>query len=226
MNDTTTIETPREADTPEVQKITENAIQVAENLGDYEITTAEEFEGSAAVLKQIKAAQNEVEDQRTAITGPMNKSLREINKFFKKFSDRLGVAERNVKGAIGRYTQEQDRIRREEARKAAADAERKEQKLRDQADKAEEKGNTRRAQTLHDRADNVAAAPTETEAPKVEGVSTSMVWDFEIVDPAKVPDKYKTIDEKKIRGVVRALKGDADIEGVRVFQKPQVSVRA
>lgn len=226
MNDTPTIETPKEAQSPEVQKITQNAVQVAESLGEYEIQTAEELNNSAGILRDIKAAQKEVEAQRTAITGPLNASLRQVNAFFKQFSDRLGTAERNVKKAIGGYQAEQDRIRREEARKAQEKKKREEAKLRKQAEEAEAAGREERAQTLNERADAKTTEATVSEAPKVEGVSYVTVYDFEITDPSKIPDKYKIIDEKKIRQVVKALKEDAEIPGVRVIKSKSVRARA
>lgn len=63
--------------------------------------------------------------------------------------------------------------------------------------------------------------------PKVEGIASRTEWDFEVTNPAIVPDEYKAIviDEKRIRGVVRALKGATRIPGVRVFPRRNESVR-
>jgi hypothetical protein len=61
--------------------------------------------------------------------------------------------------------------------------------------------------------------------PKVEGISSRVDWDFEVADPALVPDTYKVIDERKIRGVVRALKDQTHIPGVRVFPRRNEAVR-
>lgn len=91
---------------------------------------------------------------------------------------------------------------------------------------AEQRERSARAEVLEDRADTAVAAPPPPATPKVKGVHTRKTWKFEITDPAKVPDTYKTIDEKRIRGVVKALGRDANIPGVRVYQDTSVVSRA
>ena len=91
---------------------------------------------------------------------------------------------------------------------------------------AEQRERTARAENLEERAETKQAAPLAPAAPKVTGISTSKKWLFQITDPSKVPDQYKTIDEKKIGGVVRALKGDTDIPGVRVWQESTMAARS
>jgi len=67
----------------------------------------------------------------------------------------------------------------------------------------------------------IISAPVlaQTDLPKIEGISFREDWDFTIEDASLVPNEYKIIDEKKIRGVVKALKGKCSIPGVRVFQR-------
>jgi len=62
--------------------------------------------------------------------------------------------------------------------------------------------------------------------PEVEGIYHVELWDFEIVNKDKVPDEYKVIDEKKIRAVVRAMKENTNIPGIRVFKKLSERVEA
>ncbi len=61
--------------------------------------------------------------------------------------------------------------------------------------------------------------------PEIQGLSVRHDWDFVIEDPSLVPAEYKIIDEKKIRGVVKALKDQASILGVRVFQRENLMNR-
>jgi len=69
----------------------------------------------------------------------------------------------------------------------------------------------------------VVAAPPP--APKISGISTRKDWDFEVQDITKLPAQYLLADEKKIRKVVQALGDQANIAGVRVFQKVVTIVR-
>ena len=72
----------------------------------------------------------------------------------------------------------------------------------------------------------VVAPVVDREAPKVAGIATREVWRFEVTDPALVPREYLVVDESKIGKVVRALKGDAVIAGVRVYSERQLASSA
>lgn len=123
------------------------------------------------------------------------------------------------KAAVERRAEAEQRRIQEERDAADKRAEEEQERLHQEKLDAEaaQRDRTARAETLEARADDKVAAPVVSAAPKVKGVSTKRVWKFEIVDKTKVPEQYKTIDEKKIRGVVTALKEDADIPGVRVY---------
>lgn len=61
-------------------------------------------------------------------------------------------------------------------------------------------------------------------APKVTGSAskTFTVWDFEIIDPERVPLRYRPIDRSLIAKEVRESKEATEIEGVRVFSRIEV----
>jgi len=59
---------------------------------------------------------------------------------------------------------------------------------------------------------------------KVEGISFSEIWRFEIENGDLIPKEYLLVDEKKIGQVVRALKDKCNIPGIRVY--PEKIVRA
>ena len=69
--------------------------------------------------------------------------------------------------------------------------------------------------------------PTASNAPpRVEGIASRMDWDYEVVDAALLPREYLVVNDKAIRGVVRALKDKTSIPGVRVFPRRNEAVRA
>lgn len=69
----------------------------------------------------------------------------------------------------------------------------------------------------------VAPVPVEPPTPKVEGVSYREVWEFEIVNEALIPREYLVPDLKRIGGVIRAMKGSAQIPGVRAYSRRVVA---
>ena len=215
-----------ELDRPDVKKLTAESGSLAEQYQDFAITNAIGYTEAANDLKLIKGQLNAVNEKRLEITRPMDAAKKGVMDFFRPVVTRLENAERAIKKGMADWKREQDRLAAEEQRKEQERREKREAKLRQEAEEARDKGREARADILEDRADTVTSAPVAPATPKVEGVSTRKVWRFEIVDPAAVPDQYKTIDEKKIGGVVRALKDQADIPGVRVYSEDVVSARS
>lgn len=202
------------------------AEKALENAEAFEIKTADDYELAAAELSAIKSKWNEIEADRKALKEPINIAARNVQAFFKPPLEFLSRAEAIVKKKMVAWKNEQDRIAREAQRKAEEKARKEQERLDRQADKAEAAGRSERAETLRERAASTVPVMPQSEAPKVSGISDRKVWQFEITDPAKVPDKYKVIDEKKIRGVVRAMKGDTEIPGVRVFEESTIAARS
>lgn len=130
-----------------------------------------------------------------------------------------------LKPAMSQFTVEEDRKRKDE-----------EDRLRAEAKKKEEDARLRDAQTMADDghgelADEILAAPVVVApvvVPRMEtpaGISYREVWKFEVLDPNAVPREYLTIDEKKIGGVVRALKGETRIPGIRAWMEKSIAGR-
>ena len=67
--------------------------------------------------------------------------------------------------------------------------------------------------------------PPEKAAPELVGAQARTSWDFEVINEAKLPREFLTPDLAKIRGVVRAMKGDTRIAGIRVYEKASVNGR-
>jgi len=304
-------ELPAEARSPEVQKLTSSALQLADNYENYSITNADDYQLGAEHLKQIKAAQATLKGKRLAITRPMDAAKNAVMALFSGPLARLDAAETHVKQAIGQYRDEQQRIAdararaerervekqqrelREKARKAdeAAAKKRREKIAREKAEaeekariererlaeeqrridaakkqadaeerarleakqrrideerrreaereeqeqarlhqeqmdaEAEQLERTARAEALEAKAEAMAATPIASEAPKVEGISGRKVWKYAVTDAEKIPRKYLKIDEKKLGQVVRALKDDCDIPGIRVYAETSIAAR-
>lgn len=219
---------PPEVQRKDVQERVQNAVDLAEGFEQYAVSTDVEYTAGAEDLRAVKAQIKAITDKRLEITRPMDAAKKSVMAFFAEPLDRLTKAESTIKRGLLAYKQEQDRKAAEERRKAAERQQREEERLRRQAEEAREKGKEARAEILEERAAVRSMAPAETKtaaAPKVEGVSTRKVWRFDITDPAAVPEQYKIIDERKIGGVVRALKADANIPGVRVYSEDTMAAR-
>jgi hypothetical protein len=64
--------------------------------------------------------------------------------------------------------------------------------------------------------------PPAVELEKTSGITYTEKWNFEITDEKLIPRDYLVPDEKKIRTIVKAMKGATNIPGVRVFDEGTV----
>lgn len=175
-----------------------------------EITSVETYGFAADELRAIKVRANRLEDQRTAITGPINKALKAVNDLFRAPAEFLAQGERVLKSKMLAWDQEQERLAAIERRRAEEVAAIERKRLEDEAAarqaeadkqaeiarKAQAAGDAQAAalaQAAADRANSqsqeaavtaqlVVAAPAVVAIEKTKGISTSKKVDFEIVD--------------------------------------------
>lgn len=185
-----------------------------------------EAEDAAAIIKEIKSRKT----RWLELVEPLVKSAAENHKKAVALRDSLAKpldeAERLIKARVGDFLAEQERQRREA--EAAAQAEAQRQAEAEQAAQVE----ALEAAGQQEEAQAVAAAPVQAPiviaAPvaKPAGVSTVETWHYQIVDSGKLPREYMMPDEKKIGQVVRAMKGQTNIAGVKVYCTNEVRTRA
>jgi hypothetical protein len=203
---------------------TETRAQAAlDHARSVSIVTAEQYEAGAAELQAIKGKWKEIDEARKELKRPIDEAAKRIQSFFAKPLDFLAQAESIIKGKLVAYQNEQDRLRREEQRKAEEAARKERERLEARAAKAAADGRGDKAEQLAEKAATVVAPVIQREAPKVAGIKTREVWLFEVTDPAAVPNEYKVVDESRVRRVVQALKGDTSIAGVRVWKENAIA---
>lgn len=161
-----------------------------------------------------------------------DKALREAQVAHQKAQEEQDRIFREAQAAHQRAQEEQGRALREaeEARAiedeiaeraAIAKAQAASQKAQEAQDQAAREAQVARAKAESEVQEALAKSQAvEIEQPK--DVSFVEGWDFEIVDPAKLPREYLVPDVQAIRGTVKALGQGAHIPGVRIFQKTTV----
>lgn len=130
------------------------------------IKSADAYQRAAAELKNIKGSIAEIETARTKITIPMNASLDEVNAQAKAAKAPFLADELIIKRAMVAYSDEQDRIRDEEQRRANEAAAKERRRLQAIADEATRKANEEAAQKRRD-AEAAAAAGRQAEADRL-----------------------------------------------------------
>lgn len=199
--------TKLETQTKGLQKPVDELVKYSQEL---EVKTVEDVESASEVIKKISVTKKQVEDQRTAITKPLNDSLKAVNTFFKKFSDPLIQADTEIRRKVAafRTEQERERMRKQaELDKVMAKEQERLNKL------AEKKG-----------LDPIQITPVtvqENES-QVGKVKFKKVWTFDLEDLSKVPVEYLMLDERKVRSAIS--EGVREIKGIKIYQKDQVSL--
>lgn len=228
------------------EKQADNMLSIA---NAFVIDSPEMAEIAAEELGVVVSAIKALETERTELKKPVLEAGRKIDDLFARLKERYLRAEAALKPALIEW-QESERKRVAAERRAAEEAAAKVAEEARQAaaalaaeakaaaKAAEEECNMEaleaaesmvvQAQMAEVEADSIAfMSAVPVEAPqKLAGISTRTDWDFDIINPALIPVEYMIVDEKKIRGVVKALKEQAKIPGVRVFAKAAMAVRA
>jgi hypothetical protein len=190
------------------------------------VSTDAEFEATAADLQDVKANWQRIDAQRKKLLAPIDEARRVVQEHYRPPLNWLERAELALKKALADYSKAQQQRRQEEQRKADELARIERQKLEQRAAKAEAGGKIEKAELLQRQSAAIVAPVIQREAPKVAGVSMREVWKYEITDPALVPREFMSIDDKKLGGYVRALKGDASVAGVRIYKESVIAAAA
>lgn len=212
-----------------------------------EIPQADELRREALSLRasEIRVVNKETYDQAAGFLRSVSRVRARIEELFEPAVRKAHEAHKAVlaaKGEILAPLAPAEKALRLAMQGWLAEVERERQaaeaKARAQARQAEEEEKARRAAELAEAGveeeeiqQTVAAMPAPvavSPAPqltRVEGVAQRVEWRFEIVNEALVPREYLSIDEKKIRAVVKAFKGEKEIPGVRIFSEKVVAVR-
>lgn len=175
------------------------------------------------IKKQAKA----IDTERKTIVDPLNAVVKHVNSRFKPMTEALDKAEREVKGKVLAYQQEQARIAREEAARRQKEAE---EAALAAAQQAEAKGDTIAAEAAVDLAARTTYRPAEVApvagAETGTGLNIQKRWTFRVTDLAALAAAYPTCVEVKnaaVMGLFRA--GIKDVPGIEFIQEETVVAR-
>lgn len=181
-------------------------------------TVDDEFtaECAADVLKNLSAAVRDMEAARKVVKAPVLDLGKRIDSVAKNWATGLQAEEKRIKRVLGDY-QAAERRKREEAERAAREAEAEAKR------KAEEALAAGDVEAASKAADEVAASKAQVAASshKIEGVSVRETWKFEVVD---VEALFKAAPHlckiEPNNGLIReTIKVDQSIPGLRIWKE-------
>jgi len=212
-----------------LQKETSNAVVEAKSM---QVNDNVSNQKASNYLRIVKNFQKQIKEELRPAIEQAHNLHKGLVAQEKRFLKPLQDAEQMIKMKISNFLKEEERIRREEQAKAEEKARREEEKrkaeLEAQAKKHEEAGRTEKAEERRQMAEEVHSpvpvVPDQVQ--KQEGIAKRVTWTYKIIDEKLVPREYLMVNTSKIGGVVRAMKGDTNIPGVKVVKEESVSVRA
>ncbi len=202
--------------------------QYTESLGEFTkpdfVVTKETVEPVSDTLKAIKLSMKEIEERRKEITGPLDEAKKVAMEQQKTLINPMKIIEAQLKGKVGDYLDEKQRIQeaydrklREEeiAKKKAAAKEIMEQAEMNESDLALED-----AIKIEEEIEDLKTAPVikikTGHSGAFSGAYRRTVKKWRVVDLEKVPQRYFTLNEKLINANVRA---GEEIPGLRIWEE-------
>lgn len=196
------------------------------------VNDAVSYDNTVLFLKEIAQKKKDFKAQRDKYVKPMKDSIKAIDEKLQEPIKTLEKMEAIVRETLNNYIAEVNRREQErlalEKKKAEEEALRKMEELEHaklQSGEYDEVTQKAIARTVDHEQNKIVEATTKQEKINLStsGASVSMVWDFEIIDKAQIPLEFLKVDETAIRNAIRA--GEREISGVKIFQKPQLSLR-
>lgn len=196
------------------------------------VTDAISYDRAVDFLKEVNTKMKDFKAQREKYIKPMKDSIKAIDDKLKEPIKLLEDTEATLREKLNAYlaeVQKQEEERLAIERKQAEDNALKEidslENMKTQAsefDDVTQKAIQRTIENKQNRAIEATALQEKINL-STSSASVSMVWDFDVTDKSQLPLEYLKVDEVAIRNAIR--NGQREIAGVKIFQKPQLSLR-
>ena len=210
-----TTEASQQVLSPDIEILRQERELLLPDYGALVVNTDADMAVAAQAVVKLHLFNKKAEELRKEKTAPLNAQVKWWNDQFRILTDPIGQLERGINSKVFAYRQIVEAARRkEQARQDALAAKRME--------RAEAKGIT---SPIPEVIAPIVAGPEKSLTTDMGKASFTEKWNFQITDESLLPREYLMANEVKIRAVVKALKADTKIPGVRVFDEGGVSIR-
>ncbi len=189
------------------------------------ITTVSQYERAADLMLALKSVDDKIDKFFEPFASTAYKAHKAITTSRAKERAPVQQAIEKIKKSMLDFVEEQERIRREEeirqqaiAKKAAED-----DKIREAAAAAIDSQSD--ANDILEEEIIVPTVHVQSAIPHVAGLVLGKTWTHDIIDESLLPRRFLKPDDDKIKRYVAAMKGSANIPGVKVYQRSGLSRR-
>lgn len=206
----------------------EGAVRVLENRAAMDfmpggqalvIRDAEQYRAATAFLVECKTVAKRIEDERLAMTRPIDDSKARVKAFFDKLKAKPLAIVDKINQALNDYDRRQREAAAAAQREAQEAADRERRLAEARAARAVERGEFERAAELQASVAQVVTPEVRAAIPDVKGAAVRQVWKFRVTDPDAIPRKYMMPNETMIGGTVRVEKDKTAIPGIEVYME-------
>lgn len=208
------------------------SFRIEERVKSIEVTDAISYDSAVMFLKEISQKKKDFKSQRDKYVKPMKDSIKAIDeklqapiKLLEKMEDIVRITLNNYLAEVQKREQERLALEKKKAEDEALREIENLENMKAQAGEYDEVTQKAIQRTIENKQNNlIEATATDTKVNlSTDNATVSMVWDFEILDKSQIPLEYLKVDEVAIRSAIRA--GERTINGVKIYQKPQISLR-
>lgn len=224
-----------EVEQTEQEQVLSRAVSEIEfQAGAIIIDNEQDYQNAASFGRMLKQKSSDVKEFWKPMKDAAHKAHTEICNREKAMLQPLVNAEKILKQTMGIYVAEQERKRREAEEAARRAAQEEADRRLQEAIALEDKGDKEAAAAVIEEAeimDEAAATVTvAAEKPKADGVSTKKDWKITAIDESKVPTTVagvviRPVDTAAVMRLIRATKGQIQIEGITFEEKVTMSFR-
>lgn len=220
----------------QIQALTERSGSLPDRAQQIAITDSETFARAGVVLRDMKAVRKEIAETFGPIIQSAHATWKEAIAQRKRVEAPLEDAERHVKAKVSAYLQAEEQSRRVETARLAAQAKAEDDERRlEEAGALEAAGEPEAAERVLDKPTfQPPPPPVSRPAPKAAGISSRELWRADVVDltalvrsvaAGDAPISLLTVDPKVLGGLVRSLKGELKLPGIKVTCDHTISTR-
>lgn len=190
-----------------LKQIDSDVSMMVQKVQNFKIQTEKNLIEATDFLAAISTRLKRIEELRLFFTKPLLDQKKKIDEEFKKYIEPLEKLQKDLKGGIILYRQQE------------------EEKIQAQKEKQIEEAKKLKGEEKQKAIEAIETNPELNQKASVVGERGSIrvrkAWDFEILDEKKVPKKYLKVDEVKIREDIS--KGIRKITGIKIFEKEIIS---
>jgi hypothetical protein len=203
----------------ETNEIESKALAIPEQAKLIVVTDNDTMAMADNTVDAISDMMKEVDSTFKPMADKAFQTHREITGRWKQIKQPLEDAKTYLVNQIKGYKRKvQEAVEAEQRRLTEIARKQEEERRLAEAIQAEQEGNEAEAQAIIEEEMFVPTPVVHVDTPKLDNRRYATRWTWKVTDINKVPREYLMVDQIKVNGIVRAMKGQTRIAGIEVFE--------